>query len=193
MITLDEDAVRLETEEQVLPSLSPKHLEPQIETLCSDLLEFNCEATYASEDITGVSQNTSDSVSNGKTKPDHKHQPEHQSTISGETGALFSGSSSLIDLIEQYNSEKLHFKSVSVKYVEALTAFTGSYKQLESLHDKAHSLRKQLREVEKQVKLCEAETSEFAMSLQEVSGEMAKLQKKMVETAGKVAKEARVN
>ncbi|EOA33821.1 hypothetical protein CARUB_v10021297mg [Capsella rubella] len=176
LITLYEDA-----EEQILPSLAPKHLEPQVETLCSDLLKCNSKASYASEEITGVSQNTGGSVSNGKTKPDHKHQ----STISGETGASFSGSSSLMDLMEQYNSEKLHFKNVSLKYVDTLTAFTDSYKQLKSLRDRAHSLS----EVEKQMKFCEAETSEFAMRLQEVSGEMAKLQNKMLETTGKVAKE----
>ncbi|XP_010480204.1 PREDICTED: uncharacterized protein LOC104758932 [Camelina sativa] len=178
LITLCEDAVHLETDEQVLPSLAPTHVDPQVESLRSGLFGFNCKSSYASEDKTGVCQNTSDSVSNGKTNPNHKHQPEHQSY---ETGASFSGSFSLMDLIEQYNSEKLHFKSVSLKYVDALTAFTGSYKQLESLRDRAHSLKKELRDVEKQVKFCEAETSEFAMSLREVSGEMVKLQKKMVE------------
>ncbi|XP_010414932.1 PREDICTED: uncharacterized protein LOC104701009 [Camelina sativa] len=136
LITLYEDAVHLETDEQVLPSLAPIHVDPQVESLRSELFGFNGKSSYASEDKTG------DSVSNGKTNPNHRHQPEHQSTISYETGASFSGSFSLMDLIEQYNSEKLYFKSVSLKYVDALTAFTGSYKQLESLRDRARSLKK---------------------------------------------------
>lgn len=183
LITLHDDAVRLETEEQVLPLVAPKHLDPQVEPLYG-------KNSYASEGVAGHSENTSDPVLNGSKKPEHIHQP---SMTSGEIEASFSGSSSMMELIEQYNSEKLNFESISMKHVDALTAFMDSYKQLESLRDRAHSLRKQLLEVEKQVKLYEAETSEFAASLQEVSGEMAKSQKKMVETAGKVAKEVRVN
>ncbi|KAG7585537.1 Zinc finger CCHC-type [Arabidopsis thaliana x Arabidopsis arenosa] len=181
LITLYDDVVRLETEEQVLTSVAPKHLDPQVEVSCG-------KDSYASEGVAGHSQNKSDLVSNGSNKPEHL-----RATISGETEASFSGSSSMMELIEQYNSEKLCFESISMKHVEALTAYTGSYKRLESLRGRARSLKKQLLEVEKQVKLCEAETSEFAASLKEVSGEMAKSQKKMVETAGKVAKEVRVN
>ncbi|CAH8256757.1 unnamed protein product [Arabidopsis lyrata] len=183
LITLHDDAVRLETEEQVLPLVAPKHLDPQVEPLYG-------KNSYASEGVAGHSENTSDPVLNGSKKPEHIHQP---SMTSGKIEASFSGGSSMKKLIEQYNSEKLNFESISMKHVDALTAFMDSYKQLESLRDRAHSLRKQLLEVEKQVKLYEAETSEFAASLQEVSGEMAKSQKKMVETAGKVAKEVRVN
>ncbi|AAG00874.1 putative DNA topoisomerase transcription factor interactor and regulator CCHC(Zn) family [Arabidopsis thaliana] len=180
LITLYDDAVRLETKEPVLPSVAPKHLDTQVETLCGNALEA----------VESSSQNTSDLVLNANNKPEHIHQ---RAATSGETEASYSGSSSMMVLIEQYKSEKLYLESISMKHVEALTAYTGSYKQLESLRDRAHSLKKQLLEVEKQVKLCEAETSEFAASVQEVSGEMAKSQKKMVEIAGKVAKEVRVD
>lgn len=187
LITVYEDAVHVETKEKMLSSLAPKHTEPQVEALCSDhptngvSLEFDCKESYALEGVTDLSQNTSNS--NGKIKTEHQY---------GETGASFSGSSSLmVDLIEQYNMEKLHFESVSMKHVDALTAFTSSYKQLESLRGRAHSLRKQLLEVEKQVKVYEAETAEFATSLIEVSDEMAISQKKMADTARKVAKEVK--
>lgn len=185
LITVYDDAVHVEMEEQLVSSLAPKHTEPQVETLCSDYptngasLEFDGNGSYALEGVTGLFQNTSNP--NGKIKPEHQD---------GDTGASSSGSSSLmVDLIEQYNSEKLHFENVSMTHVDALAAFTGSYKQLATFRGRAHSLRKQLFEVEAQVKLYEAKTSEFAATLQEVSDKMTKSQKKMAETARKIAKE----
>ncbi|KAL1225420.1 hypothetical protein V5N11_009071 [Cardamine amara subsp. amara] len=179
LITVYDDVGDVEAEEKVLPSLAPpKQPEPQVEALCSD----HPANGASSEGVTGLSHNTINP--NGKIKPDHKF---------GETKASFSGSSSLmVDLVEQYNSEKLHFESVSMKHVDALTAFTGSYKQLETLRGRTHSLRKELVEVETQVKLYETESSEFAATLQEVSDEMAKSQKIMAEMARKLAKEVKV-
>ncbi|KAL1188128.1 hypothetical protein V5N11_003163 [Cardamine amara subsp. amara] len=72
--------------------------------------------------------------------------PANGASSEGVTGS----SSLMVDLVEQYNSEKLHFESVSMKHVDALTAFTGSYKQLETLRGRTHSLRKELVEVETQ-------------------------------------------
>ncbi|KAG2302455.1 hypothetical protein Bca4012_060759 [Brassica carinata] len=163
------DVVSLETGEKVLPSLS----ETQVEDLC------NYYTTTSEDEATSLSKNIINPVSNRPTC--------RQSTTSIETEA--SSCSSLMDLLEQYNSEKLHFESVSMRHVDVLSAFTGSYKILESLRDTAHSQSKQLVEVENEVKLYEAKTSEFAASLEEVCGEMTKSQNKMVETARRVVKE----
>lgn len=153
--------VSLETGEEGLLSLAPKHNETRVKDLC------NYYYTTNSDDIRG--------------------KATCQSTASNETEA--SSCSSLMDLIEQYKSEKLHFESVSMRHADVLTAFTGSYKILESLRDTSHNLSKPLTEVENQVKLYEAKTSEFAASLEEVCGEMTKSQNKMVETARRVVKE----
>lgn len=177
-----------ETEEKVLPSLAPEHNENQLKDLSyyyttnSDDTGFRGKESYALEvaEATSLSENIINPVSN---------RPTCQSTTSIETEASFSGCSSLMDLIEQYNSEKLHFENVSMKHVDVLSAFTGSYKILESLRDTSHNLSKQLTEVKKQVKLYEAKTSEFAASLEEVCGELTSSQNKMVETARRVLKE----
>lgn len=179
------DVGSFETEEKVLSSLAPEHNENQLKDLCyyyttnSDDTGFRGKESYAPEvaEATSLSENIINQVSN---------RPTCQSTTSIETEA---SCSSLMDLIEQYNSEKLYFESVSMKHVDVLSAFTGSYKILESLRDTAHNLSTQLTEVKKQVKLYEAKTSEFAASLEEVCGEMTKSQNKMVETARRVLKE----
>ncbi|CAF1728375.1 uncharacterized protein LOC106386738 [Brassica napus] len=177
------DVVSLETGEKVLPSLAPEHNETQLKDL-GNYYTTNSNEGYALEvevaEATSLSKNIINPVSN---------KPTSQSTTSIETEASFSGCSSLMDLIEQYNSERLHFESVSMQHVDALTAFTGSYKILESLRDTARNQSKQLIEVEKQVKFYEAKTSEFAASLEEVCGEMTISQNKMVETARRVVKE----
>ncbi|KAH0909923.1 hypothetical protein HID58_033244 [Brassica napus] len=175
------DVVSLETGEKVPSSLAPKHNETQLMDLCN-YYTTNSNEGYALEvaEATSLSQNIINPVSN---------KPTSQSATSIETEASFSGCSSLMDLIEQYNSLKLHFESVSMKHVDALTAFTGSYKILESLRDTARNQSKRVIEVEKQVKFYEAKTSEFAASLEEVCGEMTKSQSKMVETARRVVKE----
>ncbi|CAH8360810.1 unnamed protein product [Eruca vesicaria subsp. sativa] len=174
------DVVSLQTREEVLPSLASTHNETQGKDLCnyyttnSDDTGFRGKERYA----TSLSENIINPVST---------KPTCQSTTSIETEA--SSCSSLMDLIEQYNSEKLHFESVSTKHVDALSAFTGSYKILKSLRDTAHNVKKQVVEIENQVKLYEAKTSEFAAILLEVCGEMTKSQSKMVETARRVVKE----
>ncbi|XP_009113411.1 uncharacterized protein LOC103838711 isoform X2 [Brassica rapa] len=175
------DVVSLETGEKVPSSLAAKHNETQLMDLCN-YYTTNSNEGYALEvaEATSLSQNIINPVSN---------KPTSQSATSIETEASFSGCSSLMDLIEQYNSLKLHFESVSMKHVDALTAFTGSYKILESLRDTARNQSKRVIEVEKQVKFYEAKTSEFAASLEEVCGEMTKSQSKMVETARRVVKE----
>lgn len=175
--------VSLETGEKVLPSLAPEHNETQLKDL-GNYYTTNSDEGYALEvevaEATSLSKNIINPVSN---------KPTSQSTTSIQTEASFSGCSSLMDLIEQYNSERLHFESVSMQHVDALTAFTGSYKILESLRDTARNQSKQLIEVEKQVKFYEAKTSEFAASLEEVCGGMTISQNKMVETARRVVKE----
>lgn len=188
MITEPKNEGSFETEEKVLPSLAPEHNENQLKDLSyyyttnSDDTGFRGKESYALEvaEATSLSENIINPVSN---------RPTCQSTTSIETEASFSGCSSLMDLIEQYNSEKLHFENVSMKHVDVLSAFTGSYKILESLRDTSHNLSKQLTEVKKQVKLYEAKTSEFAASLEEVCGELTSSQNKMVETARRVLKE----
>ncbi|KAJ0228819.1 GRF zinc finger / Zinc knuckle protein [Hirschfeldia incana] len=175
-IDLNSDASVNQESKDVVPSLAPKHNETQVKDLCN----YDTTDSYALEvaEATSLSENIINPVSSKQSS---------QCTTYVETEP--SSSSSLMDLIEQYNSEKLHFESVSMKHLDVLSAFTGSYKILESLRDTARSLSMPLTEVEKQVKIYEAKTSELAANLEEVCGEMTKSQNKMVETARRLMKE----
>ncbi|CAH8292261.1 unnamed protein product [Eruca vesicaria subsp. sativa] len=85
----------------------------------------------------------------------------------------------LEDLMEQYNSEKVQFESISGKHAQVLSAFMSSYSRLRILHEKTSHLRKLLVETEKEMACCEAETLELGTNCREVAGEMADSQNRM--------------
>ncbi|XP_010552852.1 PREDICTED: uncharacterized protein LOC104823128 [Tarenaya hassleriana] len=194
-----QDAIHHETEEEVLDSQTLKdveHGEPvEGDQLTNgDLSEFTSKESYEWEvedeavsvllstheyETTSNETNNSDLIQEAV-----KHQPL--------SVLPFANAPSLLDLIEQYHSEKFNFETVSLRCFEAFSGFVGSYKQLKSLHEKAHRLRKLLVQTEEQIACCEAETLEFAVSVGEVSGQMKESQNRMQEAAEKLAKEIEV-